>query len=296
MNEVQKSTYDLIKSIIYLAYKDEYDMESFILLFFLSEQCNNIVLFNDIIYYHPEKVYIDFLKDKTIKKSKETYDITVLNYICYIYLAFSYRTKESFKSIFSILPISTIVSFYELYHTLSEERVIFISKINYNLKMNPIRKSRMSHIHFDYSNKIKNLFIAKNLYLKLFNYPEIKDLHYIYKEKISFLESNNVKMFISTIDEYNFVLKNNVISNLKFDCPNNILVILLNDNENIDKKELTNIFHAQEGIPFDKILVYKNEKILFINSADGYHEFYIPITNLDLKKIEFEYSTRFQSK
>lgn len=285
--------YELAKGVVTYAYQDKLKIKEFILYFFNSSTMDRIIEYSDIVYYHPLNIYREICGEHHFKKEEEQYDYDIVKYIVYIYLAFYYRTRESFSLVISILPINDIVSYYDLYHTLDEERVIFRAKINYNLKMNALRKNRASHYRFDYSEESKNLFIAKYIYLKLFNYPEIKSLRYTYKDKIRYLESQSTSLFVSTYSNKKEIIDNNTIAHIKYQYSNNILFIFLQDDEEINMDELTLLFHSQTQIPFDKILIYKNETVAFINQGDGYLAFNIALTNLDIKKIEKDYLSRY---
>ena len=292
MNKEQTDIYHLIKDIAQYAYQDNLEMKDFLLALFRSEYIERIIEYYEIIYYNPLNVYRVLIKNNSFKANdgKEKYDINVINYICYIYLVFHFRTGESLKLITKELTIDEILDYYEQYHTLADERVIFKAKINYNEKMNYIRKSRASGYKFDLSNSRKNLFIAKHLYLKLFNYPEIRLLRYEYDHGYSYLKSETTTLFVAEYSNIQETISNNEIDHIKFNHSSNILVVFLKDNENVDQMQLEQIFHSQPQIPFDKILMYKDETIVFINRGDGYKLFNIFITPLDINKIEEDYS------
>ena len=297
MNKEQTSIYRLAKDIVDYAYADNLNMKDFILTFFRSDTLMAIICFSEIVYYNPLKTYKRFINKYSFYKEdkKKELDIDIIHYICYIYMTFYFRTNESFKMIVKELPFDDIIKYYELYHTLADERVIFKAKLNYNSKMNPIRKSRSTGYRFDLSNDKINLFIAKQLYLKLFDYPEINELKYAYSNGIYYLTSNNANLFVSDLFNAEKIIESSEASYIKYNCPNNILLVLLKDGENITQGELQRLFNNQPQIPFDKIIVYKDEKIDFINKGDGYKRFNIFITALDIKKIKNDYSKMLEN-
>ena len=291
MNKEQLNIYHLIKEVINYAYNDNLEMKDFILYFYCSKHLEKIINYYEVIYYNPFNVYLALLKEHDFKQNIDLkqLDINVVNYICYIYLTFHFITDESFKMIVKQLTIDDILNYYEQYHTLADERVIFKSKIKYNEKNNAIRKMRSSGHQFDLSNNKKNLYIAKEIYLKLFEYNVVKSLKYQYLNKRSFLANNEATLFVSNYVNLSDTISDIDVSYLKFNHVNNILFVFLKEHENMSKEALEELFYAQTNIPFDQILVYKNEIIQFINKVDGYKEFNIALTNLDIKKIEKEY-------
>lgn len=289
--------YNLIKEITSLAYQDEYDMENFITYFFVSKIFKQIIDYSDITYFNPRLVYLRFVKEVDIKKGDQNPDILVLYYVVNIYLKFYYRTSTSFSAIMSQLPYKDIIDFYELYHTLSEERVIFMSKIRYNLKMNAIRKKRSKkNVELSFNDRDYNLYIAKQLYVKLFSYPEIYSSKYVYNNKHRYLINDNL-FFLYTcyLDEIHSVLNDEELAHIKYMNTNNVLFIFPKNGEVLTKDELQSLFMAQKGVAFDKILVYQYGKILFINWSDGYKEFYVDINLLDERRIKSGYLLRYSS-
>lgn len=295
MNNYERNRqYSLIKEIASYAYRDNLDMNIFINKFFLSYEAKQIVLFSDITYFNPINVYHNFIKNNKIPNSTNHDDILVIYYAVKIYLSFYYRTNEEFLHILKQLPYEDISKYYELYHTLSEERVIFMSKVRYNLKMNPVRKLRSGdNVLLNTTEDIYNLFVAKHLYLKLFNYPEIRNTRYLFRDDMVFLINDDVFLYACFSSDVNEVISDETLSHIKYNHKENILFIFPDIKESYDKDYLNNLFNKQTGIPFDKILVYMQDRILFINSGDGYREFYINITSLDEKRIGKEYRNRY---
>lgn len=288
--------YALLKEIALLAFDDGIDMEKFITSFFTSPIINQIVNYSDITYFHPQKVYKSFAREHDIGISSDNDDISVIYYALYIYLKFYYRTNEPFIHILKQLPYQDISKYYELYHTLNEERVIFMTKVKYNLKMNPIRKLRgKDNVYLDTSEGIFNLYIAKHLYLKMFDYPEIRELTYKYHNRKQYLANDRVFLYTCFSSGLKTTLEDEVLSHIKYNHENNVLFIFPDTKEVIDKKYLEDIFVNQNEIPFDKIFIYSRDKLSFINSSDGYREFYINITSLDNRRIQEEFRNRFNT-
>lgn len=294
MNKEQTDIYHLVKDIVNLAYLDNLEMEGFINVFFKSTYLENILNFYDVIYYNPNKIYKQIREEFDFKRNKkeERYDINVMNYVCYIYLSFHFRTQESLNSILKQLPFLDIITYYEQYHTLADERVIFKAKLNYNEKMNYIRKSRSSGYKFDLTKPKKNQFIAKHIYLKLFYYPEIVAMKYTYKDHYSFLKSDVATLFTFTRVEGIKATKDKELDHIKYNSQDNILFIFLNENENIEQDKIEELFYGQEGIPFSKMIFYKDEQVAFINQNDGYKTFFINLTPLDIKRIDADYLSK----
>lgn len=291
MNKEQTDIYHLVKAIVNLAYLDNLEMEDFINAFFKSTYLENILNFYEVVYYNPNKIYKQIREEFDFKRNEkeERYDINVINYVCYIYLSFHFRTLESLNSILKQLPFLDIITYYEQHHTLADERVIFKAKLNYNEKMNYIRKSRSNGYKFDLTNPKKKQFIAKLIYLKLFNYPEIEAMKYTYKDHYSFLKSDVATLFAFTRVEGIKAIKDKELDYIKYNFQDNILFIFLDEKENIEQDKIEELFYSQEGIPFSKMIFYKNKQVAFINQSDGYKTFFINLTPLDIRRIDADY-------
>lgn len=294
MNNEQLSFYHLVKDIVHYAYIENIEIKEFIHYFFSSEEIIKISKFCDIVYYHPLSIYYKLIKEHEFKKdiSNSDYDINIINYICYIYTVFHFRTSEPFKLILKILPINDILKYYEQYHTFPDEKVIFKAKIAYNLKMNNIRKNRKTGYFFDLTNQKKNLYIAKHLYLKLFNYPEINQLQYEYTDYCSFLKSSNTSLFVTNLSNIENLANNESISYINYNFPNSILFVFLSKDDNLSKKQIEDIFYMKCKSKFNSILFYKNEMIYFINRTEGFYMFNLFVTSLDIRKIEEDFANR----
>ena len=293
--EERVKQYNLLKEIVLLAYNERCDIKWFLNSFLDDDIFQRILLYSDIKYFNPYKTYSIFVGNHpTLRVEKQEIDDVVACYIIFIYLKFYYRTGESIRSIKKQLPIDNIINSYDKYHTLSEERVIFLSKVMYNLKMNPIRKTRIKdNPIFDYSSSRFNLFISKYIYLKLFDYPEIRSLQYRYQSGVEYLLSpdRSALMCSEYVNDYHEIelLSDPFLSHIKYDIPNNILFILTDNDDLLDENRLSILFNNQSDIPFDKILIYCNGKTLFVNGVNSLKRFYVHLTGLDSRKIDKDY-------
>lgn len=290
--------YELLKDIVRMVYQNTIDIDIFIKTFLKSDIFNKILHYSDVVFYHSKTVFVRFVSKHHIAHTEEQkYDIEIANYIFFIYLAFFHRTGENISSIVKQLPVDDIVNYYEKYHTLSEERVIFISKTRFNKKMNLIRKKRSKdNPTVDLSSSSKNLFIAKQIYSKLFDYPEIRELRYKYIDKREYLDNDTAFLyseFVSDIDDI-VALKDEVLDHIKYHKTNNILFLFASDESLLDKDNMLKIYNNnRKGVPFDKIILFYKNHLLFINDAYQVDEYYIPITRLDISRIEQEYQSRW---
>ena len=300
MNEEDRiKQYNLLKEIISLAYYELYDIKWFLNSFLEDDMFQGILLYSDIKYFNPYKTFAIFIGSNIIPKvEKQEIDFVVACYILFIYLKFYYRTNESIQLIKKQLPIESIITNFDKYHTLSEERVIFLSKVVYNLKMNPIRKTRIvDNPVFDYSSSLFNLFISKRIYLKLFDYPEIRSLEYHYHSGTEYLASQDNKALMCSeyINDLSDIesISNTTLQHIKFGFSNNILFLLTDNDDLLDERKLADLYAGQDAIPFDKIIVYSNGKLLFINGINATKRFYVPLTGLDSKKIDEDYKNAY---
>ena len=117
-------------------------------------------------------------------------------------------------------------------------------------------------------------------------------MKYTYKDHYSFLKSDVATLFIFTRAEGIKAIKDKELDHIKYNFQDNILFIFLNEKENIEQDKIEELFYSQEGIPFNKMVFYKNEQVAFINQSDGYKTFYISLTPLDIKRIDADYLSK----
>lgn len=294
-DEYKTKQYMLLKEIVLLAYEQNYDIVAFLEKFIASDFFLKILLFYEIKFFNPNKVVTQFLKKHSIQNvKKQEIEYVVACYIVHIYLSFYYRTNETIQSIIKQLTINEIIANYDKYHTISEERVIFIAKTFYNLKMNPIRKMRAkSNPTLSFANPKFNLFIAKHIYYKLYKYPEIDGLEYRYMNGNEYLVSKGGETllcseYINNYDDIKSINESDFI-HLRFNIPNNILFLFTDNEKLMENKLLIDLFINQPPFRFDKIILYCNGALLFVNNVKSTKKFYISLTNLDIRKIEEDF-------
>jgi hypothetical protein len=193
------------------------------------------------------------------------------------------------------LPLMQIIDNYELYHTLSEERVIFISKLKFNSKMKYINKARSkNNLPINLDKDIYNLYIAKRLYYKLFTYNDLLDLKYRYYNGVDFLLNDNTILFAKRINNKDDLeIERNKIIPCMMEVPNNVLFMFIEDETLMDKTLLNEYYLSFiNTIRFDKILFYHKGRILFINNPNEIYEFYVTINTLDINLINKDYNNR----
>ena len=281
--EIRKQ-HEIFKSIFHIACANKYDFIDFAQKFLLSERAEEILLYSNLHYFNPVNVYNQFLESYRIKRTSNNNIINaiIVDYVSHIYVHFFNRTGEKMRTIMKYLPIETIINRFDLLHTLSEERVIFLSKLEFNIKMNNIRKYRSSHNKnvFQEENK-KLLFIAKSIYLKMFYYPEIKNATYGYEMNFGpYLYNNNNLFFtvtkLSSINNLVETISNQIFIQKKYQFSNNIICLFMKEDaieiNNVLKNKLIKYFN--QSIPFDKIIIICRRKLYFINNSEGIVELY----------------------
>ncbi len=293
---------DNLTSIFLFAYVDKMDMDIFVETFFTSEECMHILLYSDIDYINVKSMYMEYLKNNPSLPKTDTikYDFSLIKYASHIYVSFYQRTYESPKTIIQYLPFSKIVENYDLYHIISDEKVIFDAKYDYSLKLNAIRKMRLdNNVKYSVSNKVDLLYFAKRIFLKLFYYPEIEQLQYNYLDSsLSFLgDSNNLMIgsIIKNVNELVDEVNKEQYRYLKYSKSNNYLFLLTKEELDITNDYLINLFQNQQFPSFNQIFLYQENSglVKVIENRFGVTSFYINITKLDISKINIDISSRW---
>ena len=269
-NQLNKQRH-IFKEIFTYAYINRFEMKNFIEWFFASDYAYKILRFSDTDFFNPISVYTKFVKNKTHLLEKdlehERIDINIIHYCAFIYVKFFQRTHESPAKILKYLPFDKIVKNYDLYHILSEERVIFLSKVDYNRSLNVIRKYRAKkNKAIKFKDDTKSLFFAQRIYIKLFYYPEIDNLKYCYIDSNhEFLCDDHNLLVIrnaSSIEEIQKLFNDETLMFHKFNKTNNVAFIFAS--KDFDEQELKEIFFKPYPVSFDKLFVYNQNKITFL--------------------------------
>ena len=287
--------YELIKEIFFSAYKDGYDLEQFSKSFMLSDIAESVFKYCTTHYYNPYNVFLDIKERYHIDKTTIKYSENFVSYIAFIYSKFFLRTFESPKQIYSYLPFSYLEKNFDHFHLLSEERVIFIAKEFYNLRNNPMRKVRSKNNAdlSDISEK-ESLYVARDIYLNLFYYPEIDNLEYRYDDFGYFMNNNTffLSKIVSSEDEAINFINSEKYQNYKFNKANNVACLFIKDIETIELNINNIIKNNNLGIPFDKVLLISSRYLIFI-SGTTINYFYYVYTQNELKRSILKYQSRF---
>ena len=135
------------------------------------------------------------------------------------------------------------------------------------------------------------LLNTKILYQKLFHYPSIAidllKLIYVNKKSIYMYDETNF-LLSDLIDDLIVKLHNRKYSDFKAERSNNVIFVF-NKGENLDPKQVAEAFYSQYDIPFDKLFIFKDGEITFMNVSSGVCIFYANITNLGIRRVGEEY-------
>ena len=295
MNREERA-YLFLKELFLLVDQNSKDVIDFVKQFLISSLARKIVRNIDIHYYSVEDTYYSFLQDHQISNKKNNISENVISYFAFIYTKYYFRTFEPFSKILSYLPVEDVMNTFEKYHISSEEEVIFNSKLRYNIIMNPIRNVRsLSNIKLDLTNDVKNLYVAKAIYEKLFFYPEIANL----KLNNSFLYYQHnffTARKINSINELSDFLNDSELKKYMFDNGNNILFAFINKSLfNQHLEEMGEMFISQKDVSYNQMLLFDGRVVYFYNQSRDPRTLYVTINNLDIQKINNSYNRRLMN-
>lgn len=284
----------LLKDVFNLVIKRNLDFSEFLEEFMCSEDA--FILFRDFddFYFNGNNILIEFLNENEISSKKEQFDETFIDYVAHIYAKFYERTKEVPSIINKYLPLDYLKDNYEAFHLYSEERVIFLSKFDFNLRNNPMRKVRAkSNINFLNFNDSEKLYISREIYLKLFYYPEIETSRYSYKD-FPYFEHKDL-FFVSSIikneNDINTWYKD-VYQHYIFNRIQNIIVLIIENDSLSDNFLINKIIEKEYPLPFDKVILLRKDHIVLINKT-SIETLYFVYTNADCKKALKLHKMRF---
>lgn len=295
MNREERA-YLFLKELFLLVDQNSKDVIDFVKQFLISSLARKIVRNIDIHYYSVEDTYYSFLQDHQISNKKNDISENVISYFAFIYTKYYFRTFESFSKILSYLPVEDVMNNFEKYHISSEEEVIFNSKLRYNIIMNPIRNVRsLSNMKLDLTNDVKNLYVAKAIYEKLFFYPEIANL----KLNNSFLYYQHnffTARRINSINELSDFMNDSELKKYMFDNGNNILFAFINNSLfNQHLEEMGEMFISQKDVSYNQMLLFDGRVVYFYNQSRNPRILYVTINNLDIQKINNSYNRRLMN-
>lgn len=295
MNREERA-YLFLKELFLLVDQNSKDVIDFVKQFLISSLARKIVRNIDIHYYSVEDTYYSFLQDHQISNKKNDISENVISYFAFIYTKYYFRTFESFSKILSYLPVEDVMNNFEKHHISSEEEVIFNSKLRYNIIMNPIRNVRsLSNMKLDLTNDVKNLYVAKAIYEKLFFYPEIANLK-LNNSFLCYQHNFFTARKINSINELSDFMNDSELKKYMFDNGNNILFAFINNSLfNQHLEEMGEMFISQKDVSYNQMLLFDGRVVYFYNQSIDPRILYVTINNLDIQKINNSYNRRLMN-
>lgn len=278
----------ILKDVFLYACNEGYSLKSFIHAFMNSDISENLFKNSSTHYFHPYNIYLDVVNSYKVTKDNSSYPYNVISYFSFIYSSLYYQTFEHPKKIYSYLPFDYLLSNFDMFHLIDEERVIYYVKHDYNRRNNLMRKSRSSH-NYDISNESdrNKLFISYQIFKNLFYYPIYDEVELGY-DNMPYIYNENVYFKAITVNSKKDIFDATLLSNENYKFYNQekyLACILTDDNLELDSDDIdTVIKNNNRNYPFRFVIIYYRRKALFIN-IDTCDEYYFVNTKNQTERI-----------